>query len=122
MKNPVVQWQIVAPQPAALAEFYTKLFGWTVDANNALGYRAIDTGSHGTPGGIWPSPPGAPPMVQLFVQVDDIDACIAQALALGARVLMPKQVLPDGDSMALLLDPAGLSMGLMTPRASTATP
>ena len=34
-----MQWQILAKEPAKLAEFYTKLFAWDVDANNALNYR-----------------------------------------------------------------------------------
>jgi predicted enzyme related to lactoylglutathione lyase len=55
--------------------------------------------------------------VQLFMQVEDIDAMIASATASGAQVIFPKQHLPDGDAMAILLDPAGLSFGLFTPRA-----
>lgn len=31
MANPVVQWQIVAKDPEALASFYSTLFGWNVD-------------------------------------------------------------------------------------------
>lgn len=40
----------------------------------------------------------------------------------GAKVLMPKMHLPDGDIMAILLDPAGLSFGVYTPAATRATP
>ena len=45
MTHPVVQFQILAKSPDATAAFYGKLFGWTIDANNALGYRRIDNGS-----------------------------------------------------------------------------
>ncbi len=50
--------------------------------------------------------------MQLFVEVFDVDDCIAKAIRLGAKVLVPKSVLPDGDTMAVLLDPTGLSFGV----------
>jgi predicted enzyme related to lactoylglutathione lyase len=37
---------------------------------------------------------------------------IAAAVALGAAVVVPKAVLPDGDTMAVLVDPTGLAFGL----------
>ena len=116
MANPVMQWQIVAKDPDAVASFYTKLFGWKVQTSNALGYRQISTGSdRGIDGGVWPAPPGAPSLVQLYVEVENIDASIEKAVSLGAKVIVPRSVLPDGDAMAVVLDPAGLSFGLFTP-------
>ena len=44
MGNPVVQFQILSKTPDKTAEFYSTLFGWTVSANNAMGYRQIDAG------------------------------------------------------------------------------
>ena len=116
MGSPVVQWQIVARDPEAVAGFYAKLFGWRIRTDNSLGYRMVDTQSErGIGGGIWPSPPEGHNLVQLFVEVEDIDAVIEKATASGAKVLFPKQVLPDGDALAILLDPAGLSFGVYTP-------
>jgi len=115
MPNPVVQWQIVAREPEKVAAFYAKAFGWRVRTDNALGYRVLETGDdRGIDGGVWPSPPEGHNLMQLFIQVQDIDASIATATSLGATVLFPKQQLPDGDAMAILLDPAGLSFGLVT--------
>ena len=34
------------------------------------------------------------------------------AVAAGARVIFEPQVLPDGDEMALILDPEGQSLGI----------
>ena len=31
MGQPVMQWQILAKEPAKLADFYTKLFAWDVN-------------------------------------------------------------------------------------------
>ncbi len=117
MANPVVQWQIVAKDPDAVTRFYAGLFGWKVQTNNALGYREVDTQSpRGINGGVWPSPPEGHNLVQLFVEVDDIDAYLGKAAKLGATVIVPKSELPDGDALAIVLDPAGLSFGLYRPR------
>jgi len=66
--------------------------------------------------GVWPSPPEGHNLVQLFVEVDDIDAYIEKAKKLGATVIVPKSELPDGDALAIVLDPAGLSFALYRPR------
>ncbi len=112
--SPVVKWQMIARDPERLAAFYSELFGWTIDAENALHYREVATGSpKGIGGGLWPAPPEAPSFVQLFVEVDDLDAALAQAVALGAEVLVPPQELPDGDALAIVKDPAGIPLGMM---------
>src|SRR5689334_15875747 len=115
MTHPVVQFQILAKSPDETAAFYGKLFGWKIDANNALGYRRIDTGSaQGIQGGIWPAPPHAPNFVQLFVGVPDVGAAVVQATTLGAKVIIPATTLPEGDQMAVLLDPQGMAFALTT--------
>lgn len=117
MGNPVVKWQIVAPDIAAITGFYSKLFGWTVDATNALGYRELRSGDdRGIDGGVWPAPAPGPAMVQLFVEVEDVQAHLDRATALGAKVLVPRTELPDGDVMALFVDVAELSCGLVQAR------
>lgn len=116
MNYPVVRWQIISPKPDASVSFYRQLFGWSVNQDNALGYREVKAGDGGIDGGVWPGPPAERPFVQLFVAVSDVDACIASATKLGATVLVPKSSLPDGDAMAVLQDPTGLSLGICTLR------
>jgi uncharacterized protein len=109
MSNPVMRWQILAKNPDKAAEFYTTLFSWTVNADNALGYRMIDTGSErGIQGGIWPSPPEGHSFVQLYIEVDDVAGSVAKATAMGASVIVPPQTLPDGEELAIVLDPEGI--------------
>src|SRR5262249_10332217 len=101
MGSPVTDWQIITTQPEKVQEFYTDLFGWDINTNNALGYRMVDTGSEkGINGGIWPAPPDAPSFIQLFIEVDDVSEMVQKAVAKGAKVLIPPQKLPDGDEMA----------------------
>ena len=114
MSNPVVRWQMLSPKPDETVAFYRQLFDWSVTQSNALGYREVTAGHGGIHGGVWPAPPNAPAFVQLFVQVDDVDASIAEATRLGAKVLVPKSTLPDGTAMAVLLDPLGQSFAVCT--------
>jgi hypothetical protein len=117
----VVQWQIVTKDPERLAQFYSKLCGWKINTDNALNYRAVDTGAgRGIQGGIWPAPPEASSFAQLFIEVDDINAVVKKAGELGARVLIPPQQLPDGDKLAILHDPMGVPFGVYAAAAKSA--
>jgi predicted enzyme related to lactoylglutathione lyase len=109
----VGQWQVLARDPKRAADFYKACFGWTTRDRNSLGYRSILDG--GLAGGIWPLPQGTP-FVQLFVNVPDVDAAVAHAVQSGGRVALEKQVLPDGDEMAIILDPEGITWGVMLDR------
>jgi len=113
MPNPVMQFQIITKDPDAAAQFYSGLFGWRIDANNPMGYRQIDTGtSEGIQGGIWPAPPQAPTFTQMFMAVDDVKAMVEKAQSMGAKLLIPPTVLPQGDEMAVLHDPQGMAFAL----------
>jgi uncharacterized protein len=148
MGNPVVQWQMVSPDPDQSARFYGKLFGWRTTQQNAMGYRVVRTSAEATSdgvadvgagagvnggararagasldGGIWPAPPQAPGFMQLFVEVPDVDACLSTAVSLGATVIIPTSHLPDGDTMAVLRDPCGITVGVCrTARTSQPSP
>lgn len=116
MSNPVVRFQILSPETEKLSSFYCGLFGWEASRDNLLRYQTLDTGSErGIHGGLWPCPPGAPGFVQLFIEVEDCAAQVARAQQLGATVLIPPQALPDGDVMAVLKDPTGISFGIVKP-------
>lgn len=69
---------------------------------------------------MWPAPPGQSGFVQVFVKVENVDDTLDRALELGAKVIIPKSVLPDGDTMAVLLDPTGITFGVcrLKPRDS----
>ena len=120
MNGAVSHWQMITKDPDVTARFYESLFGWRFSANNAMGYRMVSTNAHkGIDGGIWPAPPEAPETVQLYVEVEDLDASLRRIEDLGGRILMQKQNLPDGDAMALAMDPLGRAFGLMSARPSS---
>jgi uncharacterized protein len=114
MSNPVMQFQILSKAPDETARFYSSLFGWTVNADNPLGYREISTGSsEGIQGGIWPAPSQAVGLVQLFVGVEDVTTCVRKAEEMGAKLIIPPTSLPAGGQLAVLHDPLGISFGIM---------
>lgn len=116
MGDPVIHWQIVSRKPDELVQFYTKLFDWSANADNALGYRMLSTGAgRGIDGGVWPAPPNAHAFVQLHIEVSDIAASASRAVELGARVIIPTQTLPDGGMMAVFADPDGVPFVLFQP-------
>ena len=59
-----------------------------------------------------PAPPQVPNFVQLFVSVHDVKAAITNAETLGAKLSIPATILPEGDEMAVLLDPEGMSFAI----------
>jgi predicted enzyme related to lactoylglutathione lyase len=103
----------VAKDPDRLERFYRELFGWTITSKNALGYRQVSTGEGSINGGLWPSPPEGHSFVQLFVGVPDVESAVKRAAELGATIIMPPMTLPDGDTMAVLADPCGVTFGVM---------
>ncbi|MBV8369387.1 MAG: hypothetical protein JO036_10755 [Candidatus Eremiobacteraeota bacterium] len=109
---PVVHWQALVRDPGRAAGFYATCFGWNVDDRNALGYREVAAAEGGIGGGLWPLAEGSP-LVQLFVEVPNVENALATAHTNGAQVIIPKQILPDGDEMAVILDPEGIAWGLM---------
>ena len=117
MGNPVINWQILAADPRRLQEFYGSLFGWTFAHDAAVGYWRVDTGStEGIQGALWPVPPGqGHALVQLFVRVADVVAHVQHAQGLGARVVVPVTPLPEGEAMAVLVDPEGLPFAVIGP-------
>jgi predicted enzyme related to lactoylglutathione lyase len=122
MSNRVVAWQIVSPDPDASTRFLQALFGWRATQHNALAYREVDDGNGTIQGGVWPAPPGVKPFVQLFVEVADIDSSIARAQSLQAKVIVPRTVLPEGNVMAVLLDPLGMPFVLCTAKVRQSEP
>jgi len=114
MSDPVIQFQILSTVPDQTAQFYSKLFGWSINSDNSMGYREIHTGAaEGIEGGIWPAPPQASNFVQLFMAVDDVKKSVKRAEELGAKLLIPPTSLPDGSEMAVMHDPQGMSFGIM---------
>lgn len=104
---------IEAPDPGALARFYSALVDWPI-AHEEPGTAILSA-----PGGAtfivfqhaedyevptWPPVTGAQrPMMHLDFQVGDLDAAVDEAIALGASLATHQ----PNDSVRVLIDPAG---------------
>jgi uncharacterized protein len=111
MGNPVVRFEIGAADTQPLVRFYGELFGWRLEAISE-GYTLVDTrGGRGVNGGIGRSNTGEP-WATFYVAVDDLQATLDRAEALGGRTVVPVMELP-GMAFAMFDDPDGLLVGLM---------
>jgi uncharacterized protein len=115
MGNPTMWFEVAGKDQQALKGFYSQLFGWQVTDMEAMpSYSTVDTGGgEGIPGGIGAAPNGDAGHVTFYVRVDDIEASLAKAEALGGKKAMGPMDIPSGQ-IALFTDPEGHVIGLMT--------
>jgi predicted enzyme related to lactoylglutathione lyase len=104
---------IEAPDPGALARFYSELLGWGITHEEpATTILAAPQGSiyvvfqqatdYEAP--VWPPVTGAQrPMMHFDFQVGDLESAAAEAVALGATVATHQ----PQHNVRVLLDPAG---------------
>lgn len=110
--------ELMTTDPAAAAEFYGKLFGWTVETMD-MGtgpYRVVKAGDSAV-GGIMGMPPDSgpmPPMWGCYVTVKDVDATVRDCPALGGKLCAPPMDIPGVGRMAVLQDPQGAVINVMT--------
>ncbi len=110
-----------ASDPQALGDFYRRLLGWDVVADEPgwVMLRPPGGGSglsfQGEPGHVpptWPAGPGDQQMMaHLDLRAEDLEAAVAHAVAEGA-VLAEHQ---PQDDVRVLLDPAGHPFCLFQP-------
>jgi predicted enzyme related to lactoylglutathione lyase len=117
MGAPVGWFDITSSDPKKIGDFYTELFGWTLSPSGTDGYSLIDTGAGtGAIGGGIGTAQGSDDAgaTTIYMQVDDLQAHLDRAVALGGTVLVSPTKLPgDYGSFAMLADPDGRAVGLM---------
>ena len=102
MTDSVVHFDIAGEPESAQHRFYAELFGWQV-ASQGPGYALVSTGDGGLRGALVESDA---PSVTIGVAVDDLEATVERAVALGGTVAMP----PTDNGWvvkAQVVDPAG---------------
>ena len=101
--------------------FFTSTVGWTFEGMNMgdIGTYWVAQADGRPVGGIMNMagivPPGVPPHWVSYLEVDDIDARVAQVAARGGNVVRPPFDIPGVGRIAILADPAGAVMGWITP-------
>lgn len=113
MGQPVVHFEITGPDGGALQSFYSKLFGWKIDASNPMQYGLVAAEEGSIGGGISGIEPGGSPRVTVYIGVDKIDPVLADVAKLGGKTVLPRTVIPGMVTMALFTDPSGNVIGLV---------
>lgn len=94
--NPVVHLQLRTQNLPRAAAFYTRLFGWRAETIRvcSTSYFALELG-RAIDGGVVESD-GREPSWLPYVEVADLDAAIARAQRLGARLVLGPREGPAG--------------------------
>lgn len=110
MGRPVMHFEIGCRDKARTAEFFGKLFDWnTQEMGPAM---TIDTGAgSGINGHITSLGHEPHNYVTVYVSVDDVQAYLDKAAALGGKPLTPVITIPQGQ-FAWFADPEGNVIGL----------
>ena len=95
--------------------FYGELFGWTAETSGEEFGGYVIFSSEGHPvAGLMGRMPGmqSPDAWSTYISTVDIDASFQAATGAGAQVIAPPMAVGDIGKMAVLIDPAGASVGL----------
>jgi len=107
-ENPVNYFELGTPDPETARAFYGEVFGWEFGPAGPAGYAMVNE----TAGGLWDtSGIGAGTWAVFYIEVADLQASIASAVAHGARTVLP--MVDNGIILfAHLADPAGNRFGV----------
>ncbi len=111
--KPIVHFEIMGADGAALKDFYTKLFDWKTEAVEGFNeYHMVDDDGVGIGGAVGQGSEEMPNYLTLYIQVPDIDAHLERVNEGGGKTVMPRTEIPDVVTFALFADPAGNIVGL----------
>lgn len=122
---PHIWYELLSRDPAASQDFYGQVLGWTFrDSGHDRGYQLLMAGDVAV-GGLMRLPDqavdqGMPPGWLGYVGVPDVDAQLARITAAGGRVCMPAMDIPRVGRIALVADPQGALVYVMTPAMADA--
>ena len=117
-----MHFEVHAEVPSRAITFYSELLGWQFSKWGEMDYWLITTGPDSEPGingGLMPrrgsrgdndTPVIAYPCT---ADVDDLDAKMAQAVALGGSVAVPKMPIPTIGWLGYVKDTEGNIFGMM---------
>jgi uncharacterized protein len=123
MGRPVVHWELMSKDPANIAAFYEKIFGWKIQHVPEMNYRLVDTGGKGGINGGILKPERKEPWpgnMTLYIEVDDLAAYRQRIVAAGGKIQVEEQEVPNMGSFTLFTDPEGRMMGLWKGRTQAA--
>lgn len=120
-----IWYELMAPDPAAVAPFYRATLGWEIPAEghdmpNGSQYREVRRADGGHAGGVLTLTPGmaeggAKAGWMTYFHVEDVDAAVSKAQEMGASLHMAPMTMEGVGRMAMLADPQGAPFYVMDP-------
>ncbi len=104
----------------AAKQFYQDTLGWTFEGKDmGSGIYWLASSGNKMVAGLHAmacaNNPDMPSNWLPYIAVDDVDARVERATALGATLLLPACDVPDVGRIAILREPTGATVGWMTP-------
>ncbi|MCL4189219.1 MAG: VOC family protein [Rhodobacteraceae bacterium] len=121
-RHGTVWWsELMTRDVVAARDYYAAVCGWewaTMPMSDG-DYHVASRGGRMIAGMMditaMPGMEGVPPHWFTYLAVDDVDAAVARTRALGGSVHREPWDVPGVGRIAIVADPAGASVGLMTP-------
>ncbi len=112
--SPIVHFEIMGADGAALKEFYADTFGWNATAVEGFeNYHTVAGDDIGVGGAVGQGNEQMPNYLTVYLQVDDIDEYLTKIADAGGSTVLPKTEIPDVVTFAMFNDPAGNLVGLV---------
>src|SRR5277367_3644005 len=111
MGSPVVHFEIGCRDRKKTEAFYAKLFDWQIEGLGPAGIISTANG-RGIQGHITALGHEPHNYINIYVEVDNLEAYLARASSLGAKTVVPPVAIPQG-RFAWISDPEGTVIGLM---------
>ena len=122
MAGRVVHFEVPYDDVERATGFYRDVFGWQIQSIPELSYHMVATGpveAQGMPsepgfvnGGMLPRQPGSPSTPVITIDVDDIDAALADIEARGGSTVEKKVPIGNMGFAAYFKDTEGNLLGL----------
>ena len=111
--NPICHFELMTHDVDKAKAFYGAIFDWDFQEwEGPLQYVMIDAGTPAG-GGMLAKPPEAPhPALNVYFQVDDVEATLNKAVDAGGAVLVPKMEIPGIGAHGTFLDPDGVAVSV----------
>lgn len=118
----LIWYELITPDPVAAKAFYDDVVGWTIEPqpSGEMDYRMIGRSDGGNAGGVMRltdemASHGARPTWLAYVNVADVDECVAAIEQAGGKTLMAAFDIPGIGRIALIADPQGAPFYVMKP-------
>ncbi|MHC4065083.1 MAG: VOC family protein [Planctomycetota bacterium] len=112
MGNPLVHFEFMTDDEDKCRAFYGSVFDWEFDASSMPGYTLIKTGTDPS-GGLMKRPAESPSTaLNVYFEVDDVEAVLAKVTSAGGTVLVPKTPIPNVGAFGMFADPENNCVGV----------